>query len=362
MYRLHELGWNDAWESAFQPYREKGFIPARLSREMKNSYFVISETGEVSAKLSDLLWKAAKSRGMLPAVGDWVAVLQKHATDPYVIMDILPRKSCFSRKAKNTFGRNYYKPGSSDEQVISANVDIVFLVVALDADFKLRKIERYLAIISESDANAVIILNKADVCEDYEDKVEEVKLLYPHIPVHAVSAIDDWGIEGIHSYLAPGVTISFIGSSGVGKSTLINAIAGDDVFTVGEIRQADGRGRHTTARREMLVLPKGGVLIDNPGLRDIKVFGSEDSLEAVFPDIIKLEKQCRFSDCQHESEPGCAVKVAIESGLLDEERLSSFRKLHRELNGVNKRREQRQKYMDVLSYKEKRRGYYENQG
>jgi len=359
MYQLHELGWNDAWESAFQPYRAKGLIPARLSREMKNCYFVISETGEVPAKLSDLLWKAAKTRGMLPAVGDWVAVQRKHANDPYVIMEILPRKSCFSRKAKNTFGRNFYKPGSSDEQVISANVDIVFLVVALDADYKLRKIERYLAIISESAARAVIILNKADICGDYEDKVEEVKKLYPEVSVHAVSAIDDWGMEGILSYLAPGITISFIGSSGVGKSTLINAIAGDDLLDVGEIRQADGRGRHTTARREMLVLPNGGVLIDNPGLRDIKIFGSEDSLEAVFHDITALEKQCRFSDCRHDTEPGCAVKEAIQRGDLDEERLDSFRKLRRELSSVNKRREQRQKHLDVLGYKEKRRGYHE---
>lgn len=355
MYQLHELGWNDAWESTFQPYREKGLIPARLSREMKNSYFVVTESGEVPARLSDLLWKAAKSRGMLPAVGDWVAVQQKQANDPYVIMEILPRKSCFSRKAKNTFGRNYSKPGSSDEQVISANVDLVFLVVSLDADYKLRKIERYLAIISDSGAKAVIILNKADVCGDYEDKVEEVKELYSDLSVHAVSAIDLWGLESILSYLAPGVTISFIGSSGVGKSTLINALTGEDLLSVGEIRQADGRGRHTTARREMHILPQGGVLIDNPGLRDIKIIGCEDSLEAVFQDITELEKHCRFSDCQHDTEPGCAVKAAIQRGDLDEERLDSFRKLRTELVNVNRRSDQRKKQIDAIRYKERRR-------
>ncbi|MEF3694476.1 MAG: ribosome small subunit-dependent GTPase A [Candidatus Cloacimonadota bacterium] len=360
MYQLHELGWSDAWESTFQPYREKGLIPARLSREMKNSYFVVTESGEVPARLSDLLWKAAKSRGMLPAVGDWVAVQQKQANDPYVIMEILPRKSCFSRKAKNTFGRNYSKPGSSDEQVISANVDLVFLVVSLDTDYKLRKIERYLAIISDSGARAVIILNKADVCGDYEDKVEEVKELYPNLSVHAVSAIDLWGLESILSYLAPGVTISFIGSSGVGKSTLINALAGEDLLGVGEIRQADGRGRHTTARREMLILPKGGVLIDNPGLRDIKIIGSEDSLEAVFQDITELEKHCRFSDCQHDTEPGCAVKAAIQRGDLDEERLDSFRKLRSELVNVNRRSDQRKKQIDAIRYKERRRRFRED--
>ena len=147
MYRLHELGWNEDLEKAFQPYREKGFIPARISKQMKNAYNVLMETGEVAARLSDLLWKSARNRSMLPAIGDWVALHQKHEADPYIIMELLPRKTCFSRKEKNTFGRNFNKPGSSDEQVISANVDTVFLISALDADFKLRKMERYLFLI-----------------------------------------------------------------------------------------------------------------------------------------------------------------------------------------------------------------------
>ncbi len=355
MYQLHELGWNEAWESAFQPYKNLGYLPARISREMKNSYNLITEGGEVSARLSDLLWKAAKNRSMLPAIGDWVAVQHKHEADPYIIMAILPRKTCFSRKAKNTFGRNFNKPGSSDEQVISANVDTVFLISALDADFKLRKLERYLSLIWESGADAVVILNKADICGDYEDKVEEVKSICPQVPVHAISVIDEWGLEQIRSYLSPGSTISLIGSSGVGKSTLINALVGDQLLAVGEIRQADSRGRHTTARREMVILPQGGILIDNPGLRDIKIIGSEESLDQTFQDIHELEQNCRFRDCKHDTEPGCAVKDAIEEGTLDEERLESYRTLQKELTFVNMRREQRRKLEDIQIYKENRK-------
>ncbi|MDD4310079.1 MAG: ribosome small subunit-dependent GTPase A [Candidatus Cloacimonetes bacterium] len=357
MYSLHDLGWNEAWESTFQLYKDKGYIPARISKEMKNSYSVIMESGEANARLSDLLWKAAKNRSMLPAIGDWVALQQKHIGDPYQIMEVLPRKSCFSRKAKNTFGRNFTKPGSSDEQVLSANVDIVFLVIALDADYKLGKIERYLSLINESGAKTVLILNKADICGDYEDKVEEAKAHYPQVPVHAISAIDEWGIAAILSYLKTGITISLIGSSGVGKSTLINAIVGAELLAVGEIRRADSRGRHTTAVREMVILSQGGVLIDNPGLRDIKIFGSEENLEDIFRDIVNLEKQCRFSDCHHDTEPGCAVKAAIQKGEIDAERLESYQTLKKELAQVNKRREQRKKHEDILIYKEKRRGY-----
>lgn len=355
MYQLHEIGWNEAWESAFRPYKDRGFIPARICKEMKNSYYALTESGEVPAKLSDLLWKAAKNRSMLPAIGDWVALHQKHEADPYIIMEILERKTCFSRKAKNTFGRNFCKPGSSDEQVISANVDTVFLISALDADFKLRKLERYLSLIWESGANAVIILNKADICGDYEDKVEEVKSICPEVPVHAISAIDAWGLDQVRRYVSTGLTISLIGSSGVGKSTLINALIGDELLAVGEIRQADSRGRHTTARREMVILPQGGILIDNPGLRDIKIFGSEESLERTFEDICKLEQSCRFRDCRHDTEPGCAVKAAIEKGSLDAERLDSYRTLQKELSFVNLRREQRRKQEDILIYKENKK-------
>lgn len=354
MSTLDKYGWNDAWESEFQPYTDKGFIPARIGREMRNSYDIITENGDAKASLSDLLWKAAKNRSMLPAIGDWVAVCRKQAADPYRIMDILPRKSCFSRKAKNNFGRNYSKAGSSDEQIISANVDTVFLVVALDADYKLRKIERYLSIIWDSGANAVIILNKADICGDYEDKVVEVKSICPHVPVYAISAEDEWGLDRIKAHISPGLTISLIGSSGVGKSTLINALVGDNLLSVGEIRKADSRGRHTTARREMVLLPDGGILIDNPGLRDIKIYGREESLDKTFEDISELEKHCRFRDCKHDTEPGCAVKAAIEDGSLDMERLESYRTLSKELAFVNVRREQRRKMEDILIYKENR--------
>ena len=236
-------------------------------------------------------------------------------------------------------------------------MDIDFLIVALDADYKLRKVERYLSLILESGAKPVIILNKADICGDYEDKVAEVKTTYPKVPVHAISAIDEWGLSAILSYLKTGVTVSLIGSSGVGKSTLINAIAGTDLLEVGEIRLADSRGRHTTAVREMVILSQGGVLIDNPGLRDIKIIGSEENLDDIFWDVVSLEKRCRFSDCRHDTEPGCAVKAAIENGILDAERLESYRTLKQELAHVNQRRYLRKKQEDIRIYKENRSRY-----
>lgn len=345
---LAELGWNKALEEAFTPYAEKKCIPARICQEMKNRYGIWMETGEDVATVSQKLFDSAFNRSDLPAIGDWVAVERKKPIDPYRIVGILPRKSCFSRKAKNTYGRNFTKAGSSDEQILSVNVDIVFIVISLNFDYNLRKIERYLSLIWESDVKAVILLNKIDLCDDFEQMVEEVKSISNDVPVHAISALQGDNMNFLRDYLSVGTTISLIGSSGVGKSTIINALLGEEKQLTAESRAADGRGRHTTSHRELIILPSGGILIDNPGLRDIKIIGTEVSLNKTFEDIKTLAAQCRFRNCHHDSEPDCAVREAIENGELDEKRLDSFLKLQDELGALTIRRKQRIKKEERL--------------
>ncbi len=341
MYPLNELGWNTELEAAFQPYKEKKCIPARICQEMKNRYGILMETGEDVALVAQKLFDSAFNRSDLPAIGDWVAVERKKPVDPYRIVAILPRKSCFSRKAKNTYGRNFTKAGSSDEQILSVNIDIVFLVVSLNFDYNLRKIERYLSLIWESGVKAVIILNKTDLCNDVEEKLEEVKKICCDVPVHAISALHGDNMHFIREYVSVGTTISLIGSSGVGKSTILNAILGEEKQLTAESRIADGRGRHTTSHRELIIIPSGGILIDNPGLRDIKIIGTEVSLNKTFEDIKELAEECRFRNCNHGTEPGCAIREATENGELDEKRLNSFLRLQEELHVLNSRRKQR---------------------
>lgn len=348
MYSLKQLGWNKEWEKQFQPYKEKKYIPARISQDLKNYYSILMEEGEKTAHLAEKIRDYALNRTEFPAVGDWVAVEQSKKDGRLRIVAILPRKNRLSRKAKNTFGRNFEKAGSSDEQVLSANIDVVFLIISLNLDYNLRKIERYYSMILESKAQAVILLNKIDLCPDYEEKIQEVKKIVFRTPVHGICASEGLGIDLIQGYIKPGNTISIIGSSGVGKSTLINQIVGEDKLITQEIRTADGRGRHTTTRREMVILPTGGILIDNPGMRDIKIVATEESIKKTFKDIIALEKKCYFRNCSHDTEPNCAVKEAIEKGKLDEERLESYKKLSSEREVLSKRQKERKKYEDGI--------------
>jgi ribosome biogenesis GTPase len=327
---LEDLGWNDFFAAAFAPHAEQGLVPARVVRELKGVYGVSIGERELQAAASGRLWHGTEGSGP-PAVGDWVALrLPERPSEPGLIRAILPRKSKFSRKAAGA---------RTDEQVVAANVDTVFLVTGLDGDFSPRRIERYLAAGWESGAEPVIVLNKADLAEDLDEQVREVESVAVGVPVHVVSAKVGMGIDALRPYLRPGRTVSLLGSSGAGKSTIINRLLGSEVQRTGAVRTSDQRGKHTTTHRELFVLPSGGLLLDTPGMRELQLWEADEGITATFADIEELAEGCRFRDCSHHSEPGCAVREAVESGELDPERLESYRKLQRELHQVRLRQD-----------------------
>jgi len=283
---------------------------------------VILDGSEVDAVVAGALVYTAESGAELPATGDWVAVRRVEA-ELALIEQVLPRRSKIARRAAGT---------RDDEQVLAANVDLALIVCGLDGDFNIRRLERYLAIAHEGGVEPVIVLNKADVCGGAEAALEQVRGTTRSATVLAISALTGFGCEAIDALLGPGVTAVLLGSSGAGKSTLLNRILGTEVHKTASVRESDSRGRHTTTHRQLIELPSGGALIDTPGLREIQLWVSGESIAAVFDDIAELAAQCRFGDCSHTSEPGCAVRDAVDAG-----RLESFHKLGREaerLSGV----------------------------
>lgn len=318
---LQQLGWDKHFAGAFAAASREGDFPGRLSTFNRHLYFVLTEQGQITAILPGSLRRAAASPEGLPAVGDWL-VLRRRPGEDAVIRGILPRKSRFLRRAAGQGG---------GQQVVAANVDTVFLVVGLVGDYNLRRIERYLTMAWESGAQPVVLLNKADQVGDAPARVAEVAAVAPGVPVYALSARTGAGLEALASYLAPGRTVALLGSSGAGKSTLANRLLGQDVQSVAEVRAFDSKGRHTTTQRQMFLLPGGGLLIDNPGMRELQLWQADDALGSVFADVEALAEGCRFADCRHGSEPGCAVRAAVEKGSLARERLESYFKQRREL-------------------------------
>jgi ribosome biogenesis GTPase len=324
--RLDSLGWNARLEIDFLPHRDRGLAAARVAREDRDRYVVLDGSGARAAVLAGRLRHDADAQ---PAVGDWVAV-RIEGDSPAVIVDVLPRASAFVRKVAGETTRS---------QVVAANVDTVFLVSGLDGDFNPRRIERYLAAAWESGATPVVVLNKADVAGDLEGRITEVELVAAGAAVVAIAARDGVGLAALAPWLSPGRTVALIGSSGVGKSTLANALAGEQRLETGEVRADDSRGRHTTTHRELLVLPSGAQLLDTPGMRELQLWGDEEGLDGAFPEIAELATACRFRDCAHEDEPGCAVRAAVADGSLEAERFESWRKLQRELRWLASRQD-----------------------
>ena len=319
---LNDLGWSLQWQSVFEAnHTGNGLIPARVSREDKQAYLVLTECGERVAVAAGKLWHAAQSGGVLPAVGDWVAVARDANDGPAVIHAVLPRRSAFSRKIA---GRR------SDAQIVAANVDDVLIICGLDGDYNLRRIERYLTLAYGSGAAPLVVLSKADLCDDVAARIDEVERSAPGAPVVAVHAFDAQSVAQIRPQIAPGRTAALLGSSGAGKSTLINALAGRDIQKTGAVRDGDDRGRHTTTRRELFLLAGGGIVIDTPGMRELQLTGDAAEVGGAFSDIQALSQNCRFRDCQHSGEPGCAVIDAVNSGALSDARLANYRKLQRE--------------------------------
>jgi ribosome biogenesis GTPase / thiamine phosphate phosphatase len=322
---LHVLGWNAHWRDLFEPYVSQSLLPGRVVVEHRGAYRIEMDRGERSGTLAGRLRYQAGRRADLPAVGDFVAVRLPEAgtgDGPAVIEAVLPRRTAFVRRAAGA------RP---DDQVIAANIDTVFVMTGLDHDFNVRRIERYLAAVWESGANPVVLLNKADVCADVGKKIDELRAVVIGVDVLVVSALTAEGVDTLAAYWREGTTVGFVGSSGVGKSTLLNRLLGRDVQATGGVRAHDSRGRHTTTHRELFVLPYGGLVIDTPGMREFTLSDADEGVDAVFGDIDALAARCRFADCAHRGEPGCAVHDAVERGELAADRLAAFHKLLNEL-------------------------------
>ncbi len=328
------LGWDDGWNTAFAEHEAAGLVPARVAVPHRGAYDVFTSDGETRARLPGRARRDLEP-AEVPVVGDWVALEPRRRAAP-AIRAVLPRRTKFSRRAAHDPGADVAR-----EQVVAANVDVVFVVASLAADVNLRQLERYLTLAWESGARPVILLTKADLVPDPAAAVRDLEDL-GDVGVHAVSVRTGDGLDAVRGYLEPGVTGALLGPSGVGKSTLVNALVADDLLATGDVAR-DGSGRHTTTRRELILVPGGGLVVDNPGMRELHLWLADDGLEDAFDDIAELAARCRFSDCRHEGEPGCAVAEAISAGTLDPERLTSYRELQRELSELDERLARRER-------------------
>jgi len=319
-FDLTTIGATDAILETFQLHAARGLLLGRVSVVHSDRYRIYTAQGEMTAEaIGALLYRT--DRSAWPAVGDWVAV-QAVGPKEAMIHAVLPRRTLFSRRAAGD---------REQEQAIAANIDLALIVCGLDGDFNLRRIERYLTLAHASGVDAAIVLNKSDVCADLGARLGEAVRVAGGAPVVAVTARAAEGIEPVRRLVGPGVTIALLGSSGVGKSTLANQLLGVERQLVREVRESDSRGRHTTTYRELLPLPQGGALIDTPGMRELQLWADQDSLDSAFAEIAALAADCRFRDCSHVVEEGCAVRAAIDAGELDAARWESYRKLRGEI-------------------------------
>ena len=342
---LQDLGWNDAFAAAFAPFEKSGWLPARLIRDNKITYGALLHDGEqLEVVMSGKVYHDAETDADLPAVGDWVAL---DVGSENVIRARLPRQTCLSRKL----------PGkSTEEQVIAANVDVVVIVTDAGADLNLRRMERFFGIIGRSGAKPVVLVNKSDLfpAAQNEAAAESIRALHPDADVHVTCAEKGRSLQVLKRYLKPGISVTLLGSSGVGKSSIINRLFGDDYQWTDEVNESTGKGRHTTTARELMILPGGGILIDNPGVREVHMWTDETTLRAQFTDLEDLAAQCKYHDCKHRSDAGCAIRAAMAAGTLNAERLAAFQKLDEEIEKLRRNRKKRQMTIERRSKRDQR--------
>lgn len=338
----HSQGWNATFEEYFKPFKQKGLKAGRVTSQKKDNYLVTVEGKSITAKITGKFRYNAQLNKDFPAVGDWVVYEIKENNKHAFIHAILPRENAYVRKLPISGGRKFKKGiiegGKTEEQVIASNINTAFIVISLDNNFEIRRVERFLTLVYNSGIEPVIILNKVDLCFSIDEYINQVKEIADKVPVYSVSAEKNVNMDVFFKYLTYGETVIFLGSSGVGKSTITNFLIGDEKQKIQSVSKSTGKGRHTTTNSELIFLQTGGIIVDTPGVRELQLWGDEEILDQSFEEIKQLSYDCKFKNCQHRKEPGCAIQKAINDKSLSQSRVDSYKKQLAELQRLNTKR------------------------